>query len=602
MVSVPPAKRIGARARATAGGRLAKVAAVLVLALTGCQTTATQPSVALIGVTSGASNTTAGSYLMARQAYRARDLGQAAANFEAALNKDPESPTLIRRAFLAELEFGAIPAAVALAERAERAGDSTGPFMLLTLALDAAKSGDWVTVEDRLLRLRKTRLNQILAPLISGWAAVGRGDHDAARESFDKVKAIAGFEVLALLHSAHAKRLEGDLAAADDLFQQALTKSGKPPLRLSLATAIHFAASQRPEDARRVLSKRTTRDHDTVGVAALLKAAGAGGPVPGLVGSATDGMAEALFDIASALQRERGNNTAMIMAQLALHMRPAFPLAQLLVGEILDDRGYHEDALRIYRRIPELSAYHTMARLRAASSLQDLDRAEESIDVLRQLADQRNTDPTPWIRIGDLRRTGKQWDKAVDAYDQAFQRIGEVNRQDWSLYYTRGIALERAKKWDRAESDFLKALELSPDQPYVMNYLGYSWTEQGVNLAKAERMIAKAVELRPKDGYIIDSLGWVLYRTGRFEEAVPKLEKAVQLRPNDPTINDHLGDAYWRVGRQIEASFQWRRALTMQPEPELVTSIKTKLKDGLPAPEIIKDENKKAGIGRDPDA
>lgn len=589
--------------RATARNSLAKLAVVTVLALAGCQTTGTPAPTVSTRALSVAPSTTAGSYLMARQAYRARDLGQAASNFEAALNNDPENPTLIRRAFLAELEFGAIPAAVTLAERAERVGDSSGPFMLLTLALDAAKAGDWAAADDRLLRLRKTRLNQILAPLVSGWVAVGRGDHQAARASFDKVKAISGFEVLALLHSAHAKRLEGDIPEASKLFEEALTKAGDPPLRLSLAAAIHYAASQRPEEAQRVLNKRGERDHDAIGVAALLASAGSGDPVPGLVGSATDGMAEALFDIASALQRERGNNASMIMAQLALHMRPSFPLAQLLVGEILDDRGYHEEALRIYRRIPTSSAYHTMARLRAASSLQDLDRTEESITILRELADHRASDPTPWIRIGDLRRTEKQWDQAVDAYDRAFDRISTVNSRDWSLYYTRGIALERAKRWERAERDFLKALELSPDQPYVMNYLGYSWTEQGVNLSKAERMIAKAVELRPKDGYIMDSLGWVLYRTGRFEEAVPKLEKAVQLRPNDPTINDHLGDAYWRVGRQIEASFQWRRALSMKPEAELVSSIQTKLKDGLPPPVIIKeDKSKKAGIPRDPDA
>ena len=607
MVSVPPARIFKARARTTIRGPMAgiAVAASLTLAglaLVGCQTTATRAPVNTGSNATITPSTTAGSYLMARQAYRARDLGQAAANFASALNNDPENPTLIRRAFLAELEFGAIPAAVTLAERAERLGDSGGPFMLLTLALNAAKAKDWAAAEDRLLRLRKTRLNQILAPLVSGWVAVGRGDFDAASASFDKLKGISGFEVLALLHSAHAKRLEGDIENASTLFAEALAKAGKPPLRLSLAAAIHHAASGRTDEAERILKERDERDHDSIAVAAVLAAAGSGSQVPGLVGSATDGIAEALFDIASALQRERGNNASMIMAQLALHMRPAFPLTQLLVGEILDDRGYHDDALAIYRRISTLSAYHTMARLRAASSLQDLGRNEESVGILRELADRRTGDPTPWIRIGDLRRTEKKWSLAVEAYDRAFDRIETINARDWSLYYTRGIALERAKRWNRAESDFLKALELSPEQPYVMNYLGYSWTEQGVNLVKAERMITKAVELRPKDGYIIDSLGWVLYRTGRFEEAVPKLEKAVQLRPNDATINDHLGDAYWRVGRQIEASFQWRRALTMKPEPDLVAAIRSKLKQGLPPPVIIREESKKAGIVRDPDA
>jgi Tfp pilus assembly protein PilF len=136
----------------------------------------------------------------------------------------------------------------------------------------------------------------------------------------------------------------------------------------------------------------------------------------------------------------------------------------------------------------------------------------------------------------------------------------------------------------------------------VMNYLGYSWTEQGINLKKAKEMIQKAVNLRPKDGYIIDSLGWILYRTGNFIEAVPKLEKAVQLRPNDQTINDHLGDAYWRVGRRIEARFQWRRALSMDPKPELVSEIESKLKQGMQPPVILREHGKKVGIQRVPDA
>ena len=149
------------------------------------------------------------------------------------------------------------------------------------------------------------------------------------------------------------------------------------------------------------------------------------------------------------------------------------------------------------------------------------------------------------------------------------------------LLYSRGIALERAKKWDRAEKDFERALRLNPDQPYVLNYLAYSWVEQGVNLQRARKMIERAVEQRPDDGYIVDSLGWVLYRLEDFKEAVVHLERAVELRPRDPTINDHLGDAYWRADRRREARFQWKRALTLDPEPEMVSAIEDKVRNGL---------------------
>jgi len=581
--------------------RRAALSALLMLAAAGCQTTAVDhggPTGTGIGV--GAPNA-AGSYLMARQAYKVRDLPNAATHFEAALNKDPENHALIRRAFLAELEAGNISAAVALAERGERVGVNS-PFMHMTLGLDRAKSGDWAKAQDFFLRLPKSRLNDVLGRLLKGWAAAGRGDWALATATFEEVRALPGFEVLALLHAGHAARLEGKLPAADKAFNTALTKAGTPPLRLNLAAAIHFAATGRPEEARRVLDRRSGRDYDETGVAEVLRRAEGGETVPGLVGQATDGMAEALFDLASALQRERGNNAAMVLSQLALHMRPRYPLAQLLVGEILDDRGKHERALSIYRRISGASAYHTMARLREASSLQDLGRVGEAVALLRDFATTRPGDPTPWMRIGDMQRSEERWADAVAAYDEAARRIPDSTDEDWTLFYTRGIALERAQQWERAEADFLRALELSPDQPYVMNYLGYSWTEQGINLSRAERMIEKAVRLRPNDGYIIDSLGWVLYRTGRFDEAVPKLERAVQLRPNDPTINDHLGDAYWRVGRQIEAMFQWRRALAMEPEAELLAEIEKKLKGGPPAPVLPAGSDTKADAKRVPGA
>ncbi|MDA1310406.1 MAG: tetratricopeptide repeat protein [Proteobacteria bacterium] len=579
----------------------AVVLAPVVTGLAGCQTPAIDAPHGSASLSQPMPVSIAGSYLVARQAYKLRDLGHAASYFEVALNEDPENQALIKRTFLTELEYGSVPAAVTLAERGVKGG-APAPFMLLTLALNQAKAGNWAAAEDFLLRLPQSRLNQILRPLLAGWVAVGQADWSGARKSFAMVEALSGFEVLALLHSGQAARLEGDLTTADTAFQSALEKSGSPPLRLSLAAALFYASTQRPEKSGQVLAKRSERDYDALGVAAVLKRATAGQPVPGLVGSASDGMAEALFDIASALQRERGNNAAMIMAQLALYMRPGFPLAQLLVGEILDDRRHHQAALNIYRRISTESAYHSMAQLRAASSLQDLERIEESIALLKGLANRRSTDPTPWTRIGDMQRTAKRWSAAIDAYDLAVARIGSVQARDWTLFYTRGIALERTQNWKRAEADFLKALELAPNQPYVMNYLGYSWTEQGINLKQAEGMIQKAVNLRPEDGYIIDSLGWILYRTGRFMEAVPKLERAVQLRPNDPTINDHLGDAYWRVDRRIEARFQWRRALSMDPEPELVSEIESKLKQGLPPPVILREHSKKVGIRRVPDA
>jgi Flp pilus assembly protein TadD len=151
------------------------------------------------------------------------------------------------------------------------------------------------------------------------------------------------------------------------------------------------------------------------------------------------------------------------------------------------------------------------------------------------------------------------------------------------LFYQLGISYERLKQWDKAEVAFLRALELSPNEPQVMNYLGYSWIDMNINLEEGMDMIRTAVELRPNDGYIVDSLGWAHFRQGQYEEAVRQLERAIELRPSDPTINDHLGDAYWRIGRTTEASFQWERALTNMADfdESLIPVLEKKIKEGL---------------------
>jgi len=167
------------------------------------------------------------------------------------------------------------------------------------------------------------------------------------------------------------------------------------------------------------------------------------------------------------------------------------------------------------------------------------------------------------------------------AYTGAIAMIDTEVPSDWRTYYVRGIANERTDNWEDAEADFRKALELAPDQPLVLNYLGYSLVEKNLKIDEAKNMIERAVEARPDDGYITDSLGWVLYKLGEYEEAVPYMERAAELVPIDPIINDHLGDVYWSVGRKIEAEFQWRRALSFDPEEKDAERIRLKLELGL---------------------
>ena len=213
-----------------------------------------------------------------------------------------------------------------------------------------------------------------------------------------------------------------------------------------------------------------------------------------------------------------------------------------------------------------------------ANSLEESGRTKEARSELRELATQQLTRIEPLLALADILRIQEEYNDAIVVYDEAISRVDPIETRHWSIFYARGMSLERNGNWERAELDFLQALRLQPDHPLVLNYLGYSWVEQGTKLIEAKSMIQRAVQQRPNDGYIVDSLGWVLYRLQEFEAALVHLERAVELRPDDPVINDHYGDALWAIGRHSEAKFQWLRALSLDPEKKLQESVQKKLK------------------------
>ena len=259
---------------------------------------------------------------------------------------------------------------------------------------------------------------------------------------------------------------------------------------------------------------------------------------------------------------------------MTLHMDPDFALAKLLLGESLARGERHQESLEVYRSIrPEAAAYWA-AQLSASGALDE----DAVLECFRS---------TVGIRVGDMLRGESRFDEAIAAYDEAEQRSPELAETDWTFLYKRGIALERSKRWERAEADLVRAIDLNPDHAHLLNYLGYSWIDRGENLAEGEELILRAVELLPNDGFIVDSLGWAYYRTGRMEEAVEALERAVVLRPEDPVINDHLGDAYWMVGRRTEARFQWIRAQRNAEDEDLLVAIEEKLANGLSSAGMI---------------
>jgi tetratricopeptide (TPR) repeat protein len=293
------------------------------------------------------------------------------------------------------------------------------------------------------------------------------------------------------------------------------------------------------------------------------------------------GIGEGMFSIASALSDDQGLEVAVMYTQLALSVGNNRDIALTLLGDLYEDMQNYQRAIAAYQSIPSTSLLRSNAEIEIAVNLQKLEKSDEAKAQLKAVIAKDPKSRDAILTLGNIYRSNEEFSQAAEAYSQDIALIPVPTRNDWTLFYYRGIAYERMKQWEKAESDLRRALALEPDQPMVLNYLGYSMVEKKINLLEAMEMVRKAVELKPNDGYIVDSLGWAHYQLGEYDEAVKQLEHAVELKPADPVIADHLGDAYWRVGRQLEARFQWQHAKDNKPEVADLERIEKKLKSGL---------------------
>jgi tetratricopeptide (TPR) repeat protein len=521
-----------------------------------------------------------GAYLAGRHAQERRDYAAATGWFEDALKSDPESPELISRTFLMEAAEGHFDRARVLAEKTLRL-DPTDAVAQLVLLIDRLKAGDAAGALKRAETLPADGVHRFLGPLARAWTRMGIGDlagADAALRQLDKFNGLAPLEFyqLGLLYD-----FAGNPDTAEDNFKKTLDVSGHLNWRLTDAIANFYERHGR-DDKAAALYERFTQENPGSELGESVLARTPTEPPAPLIRTPEDGLAEALFDLASVVNQPETIDLALLYARAALELRPNMPLAQLLLTDVLSAQKKPEASLAILAEIPPSSPYSWSARLRIAANLETLNRTDEAIARLKEMSTEAPRRASADMQLGDLLRAKKRFAEAVEAYNEAMRRLSAAGVPErWSLFYSRGIALERSGQWKLSEADLLHALELKPDQPLVLNYLGYSWIDRGENLDRGLKMIEKAVELRPEDGYIVDSLGWAHYRMGDYSSAVQYLEKAIELVPEDPTINDHLGDAYWQSGRATEARFQWRRALQFGPEADEIKPIEAKLDRGL---------------------
>ena len=515
-------------------------------------------------------NSPFGHFLAGRFAMGQGDPDTAATALSRAAALAPNEPDLALQAFLANLAAER-PEALALARRIP-----DNQIAQLVLADDDMRAGRWDAAEQRYHALPRQGLTQLLQPLLVAWAQQGAGRTDAALATLRPFTENPRFRGIFALHAGMIADLANRPEDAERFYQLVRDDSQDPNLRLTQILASWLERQNRPAEARRLLSMSADRVPE-IGIALRdLLAHARERPVA----SVTDGLAETYIALAAALRVQDQNDFALLMLRLTFRARPDFATARLLQAEILMADKRYELAVKALDAVSARDPLIAMARLRRATLLAQLDRADEAIRGLKSLATDHPDNALPDIQLGDVLRANRRFDEAIVAYSRAVARIDTPARSDWVVFYSRGVAYERAGKWPLAEADLKMALQLAPGQPSVLNYLGYSWADLGRNLDLARNMIQAAAAMRKNDGAVTDSLGWVLFRQGDIAAAVRTLERAVELEPEDATISDHLGDAYFAAGRKLEARYEWKRALTLNPATEDIPRLEDKLKNG----------------------
>lgn len=490
----------------------------------------------------------------------------AADDFLKALATRPDDTELLRHAFTASLMAGRSEAI----QLARQLPDDAVAQLLL--GDQEIRAGNWQAAEQRYRALPSQGLTQVLQPLLLAWTQAGAGQTEAALETLHPFVDSQRFRGVFALHAAMIADLGGKNEIAAKLY--AIAETEMPPVNLRVGQILSSwqLRSGQPAEAQRTLATLAANAPEMSIALPNLLAAGKDRPVAG----AADGIAEAYLEFAAAMRSQDSGDHGMLMVRLALDLRPDFTAARLMAAENLS-ADHTDAALQMLAAIPSHDPLILLVRLRRAAMIEQTGRTDDAMHELELLAAANPASPLPALAQGDILRSHQHFAEAIAAYSRAIGLVHKPGATDWPVFYYRGIAYDRMRQWDKAEADFRHALALSPDQPAVLNYLGYTWADKGERLAEARQMIQKASEHRPNDGAITDSLGWVMLRQGDITAAVKTLERAVEQEPEDSTLNAHLGDAYWAAGRHLEAQYQWRRALTLNPAPEELAKLEAKL-------------------------
>lgn len=509
--------------------------------------------------------TFSGNYLAARFAQRQQDWQAAQHYMNAVTRFDAGNELMAQRAFLLSLGAGKYDVARHLAQTIIDSKQGSIEPALIFMASDAMVRNEFERARELISRLPDDGFGQYTKPLMTAWALAGMGQRDAAIAHLLEYS-----DASDPTYNLHVGMMY-DMAGEAELAAKHFTAALESEMTLHSALLLSDFFERQGYDAAAKKLK------DGIGPLYALPAGG----TPLRIRRPADGAAVAMFDLATMLFERRSFDSAQIYAQLVNLLSPRSDFAGLMLGDIAAINEHYAKAADSYRSIAESSPLHLLARMRTAEAYENAGYPDHAVGILQELASLPQARMPALTAIGDMQRRREHFTEAVAAYDAALSGIEQPEEAHWAIVYARGMSLERAQDWTRAEKDLLLALSFQPDNPMILNYIGYSWVDKGVNLPKAMDFISRAVALRPDDGYILDSYGWAYYRLGNMEKAVEWLEKSVALVPDDSTILDHLADAYFQIGRETEARFKWQRARELSRDADFRASVERKIQRGI---------------------
>ena len=533
-------------------------------------------------------NTFSGAFLAARTADVDQDFKTAITLYQKALEFDTANVEIRQRLMIAQLLSGDFDAGAKIADSL-KSDSSVERVTTIIRALAAIKNKEFSGAEKVLKYTGPNDLDRMVNTLLTAWARAGAGKSKEALALVNGMKGPGWISIFQKYHAGAIALVAGNTEAARKSLNDAVAdrEGGATAtdtyMRAVMALARLEANVGNKQKALDTIAVGDTFAPNYAPLKALRESIERGEKPQQQVQTPIEGAAAVMFSIAGALNREGAEEIVTLYLQTSRALDPKSADTLILLGGLAEAQKQPDRAIAFYREVPLDSPMHRISELQLGLTLAQTDKVEEARKHLKSLLDSDPSDIRSYLAYGSVLSDAKDYKAMAANYDKAVEVIGAVpKKSDWTIFFQRAIAYERLKQWDKAEPNFKRALELNPEQPQVLNYLGYSWVDKNMNLDQAIDMIRRAVELRPNDGYIVDSLGWAHFRLGAFDEAVEELERAIELRAGDPTINDHLGDAYWRVGRKIEAVYQWNRALIGESEEVDKSKVKEKIANGLP--------------------